>query len=88
MAMDRRARVLLTVLKDERWHLKIRQKSVTVGVVEACVHLGLAERKLTKIRGTRDYRGEFRITRNGIKALKGGYFPDRETLSRAIHEVI
>jgi hypothetical protein len=85
MAMDRRARVFLTVLKDGRWHLKIRPKAVTVGVIEACVHLGLAERRLTKIRGT---RSELRITKNGIKALKRGYFPDRETLAHAIHEVM
>ncbi|HLD96270.1 MAG TPA: hypothetical protein VI794_00885 [Patescibacteria group bacterium] len=86
--MDRRVRLLLKALKDGGWHGKILQKAVTVGVVEAAVHLRLIEVKRIGIRGTRNSRGFYRITGHGRAALSAGWYPSREDVSEAIRLVM
>lgn len=49
--MDRRVRVFLEALADGRWHSHLPQKEITTKVPDGCVYLGLAKRKLTKIKG-------------------------------------
>lgn len=84
--MDSRAKAFLEALKDGRWHRKFPQRAITAKVAEACVYLGLAESKLTRIRGSRNSRGSFRITDLGRAALEGGHSPDRYRMSQAIHD--
>lgn len=79
--MDKRARSFLEVLQDGRWHRKIWKTAKPlfgVWIVEACVHLGLADRKISR------KIGSFKITTKGRKALKTNYRPDKEELSDAI----
>ena len=72
--IDRRVKRLLEVLKDGRWRNRFPQRTITAKLVEACVYQGLVERRLAKIKGTRN-RGHFRITWEGRQALKKGEHP-------------
>jgi len=86
--MDRRVQLLLESLRDGRWHDRVRSKTVTLGVVEAAVHLRLIEVKRIRIRMTRDSLGYYRITRHGRAALHAGWYPSREDVSEAIRLVM
>ena len=84
---DTRARAFLEVLNDNRWHRKLQSKAITVGVTAACVHLGLAEKKLIP-QSERGGICSFRITPKGKIALQKGEYPDRRELSQAIHHTM
>jgi len=73
--IDHRVKRLLTVLKDGRWHDRFPQRALSAKLIEACVYQGWVKRKLTKIKGTRKFRGSFKITGEGRQALKKGEHP-------------
>jgi preprotein translocase subunit Sss1 len=86
--IDRRVKLLLTVLKDGRWHRRLPHGAITARVVEACFDLKLIKRKLTWVRSRRVYNASFRITARGKKALKYGRRPDPEEFSEVMRVAI
>ena len=83
--MNRRAKAFLEILKDGRWHRKVVLKPVTLGTVEACVYLGLAQRRGMPSKEKGRFWASFQITSAGKTALRNNEYPTREKLSRAIH---
>lgn len=79
--MDKRARYFLEILSDGRWHRKLL--GVNTYTPDACVHLGLAKRRLSRISWNR-WLGSFKITPDGKKALEDGIFPSKTLFSEAI----
>ena len=89
--MDKGATEFLNRLKDGKWHRKnLWADGVGIATIEACVHLRLAEKKLTPVGKMKDipevpdhWKASFRITARGRQFLKTGKGPTREELTRA-----
>ena len=80
--IDRRVKLLLKALEDGRWHERIPDHAVMARVVEGCLELKLAKRKLTKIpKKPHHFQGHFKITRKGRRALEEGEHPTREQIN-------
>jgi len=84
--IDRRARMFLESLKEDRWRRKLIPRVTTERVIRTCFFLGLVEMRLFPAReGRYKWRYLFRITKKGQKALQVGKHPTREEFSQAMH---